>query len=127
MSIKDSFSFANEIRAQDSELIMASFDVESLFSNIPLTETIQICIKELYKNPETVNGLTKHYMSKLLSLAVEKSIFLFNGNFYTQTEGVAMGSPLGPTFAKSFLSHHENNWLSKCPKQFRPVYYQGIF
>ena len=29
---------------------MASFDVESLFSNIPLTETIQICIDELYKN-----------------------------------------------------------------------------
>ena len=60
-SIKDSFSFVNEIRTQNSKFIMASFDVESLFSNIPLTETIQICIDELYKNSESVNGLSKHH------------------------------------------------------------------
>ena len=103
---------------------MASFDVESLFSNIPLTETIQIYFDELYKNSESVNGLSKHHMTKLLSLAVEKSMFLFNDNFYSQTEGVAMGSPLGPAFDNSFLSHHEKNWLNNCPKQFRPVYYR---
>ena len=42
-------------------------------------------------------------MTKLLSLAVEKSMFLFNDNFYSQTEGVAMGSPLGHTFVNSFF------------------------
>ena len=50
-------------------------------------------------------------------------MFLFNDNFYSQTEGVAMGSPLVPTFANSFLGHHEKDWLYNCPKQFRPVYY----
>ena len=35
-----------------------------------------------------------------------------------------MGSPLGPTLANSFLSYHEADWLTKCPKQFCPVFYR---
>ena len=38
-TIKDSFNFAKEI-TYDSSLYMASLDVESLFTNIPLNETI---------------------------------------------------------------------------------------
>ena len=35
-TIKDSFSFCEELRHFNTNLIMASFDVESLFTNIPL-------------------------------------------------------------------------------------------
>ena len=35
-----------------------------------------------------------------------------------------MGSPLGPTLANIFLSHHEEIWLKNCPKQFAPEYYR---
>ena len=35
-----------------------------------------------------------------------------------------MGSPLGPTLANIFLSHHETTWLNECPVQFKPVYYR---
>ena len=38
--------------------------------------------------------------------------------------GVAMGSPLGPTLANAFLCHHEIVWLNNCPPQFKPVYYK---
>ena len=34
-----------------------------------------------------------------------------------------MGSPLGPTLANIFLCHHEESWIKKCPKQFKPEYY----
>ena len=34
-----------------------------------------------------------------------------------------MGSPLGPTLANIFLCYWEEIWIEKCPKQFRPVYY----
>ena len=33
---------------------MASFDVDALFTNIPLDETIDICVKKLFQNPETL-------------------------------------------------------------------------
>ena len=41
-TVKDSFSFCKEIIDQNPNLYMASFDVQSLFTNIPLDETINI-------------------------------------------------------------------------------------
>ena len=35
-----------------------------------------------------------------------------------------MGSPLGPSFASCFLSHHGENWLDDCPLSFKPLYYR---
>ena len=35
-----------------------------------------------------------------------------------------MGSPLGSILANIFLSHHEENWLNKCPIEFKPNFYR---
>ena len=35
-----------------------------------------------------------------------------------------MGSPLDPVLANIFLSHHEENWLNKCPIKFKPSFYR---
>ena len=104
---------------------MASFDVESLFTNIPLDETIDICVNKLYprKNMK-IKGITKNEFKGLLTLAVKESFFLFDKQYYRQIDGVAMGSPLGPVLANIFLCHHEEKWLSDCPSQFRPTYYK---
>ena len=42
-TVKNSFEFAKEIADQDPGLFMASLDIESLFTNIPLEETISLC------------------------------------------------------------------------------------
>ena len=34
-----------------------------------------------------------------------------------------MGFPLGPILASIFLPHHEENWLNKCPIEFKPSFY----
>ena len=47
-TIKDSFSFAKEVEEFDPDLALASFDLKSLFTNIPLTETIDLSIKNFY-------------------------------------------------------------------------------
>ena len=49
---------------------------------------------------------------------------MFDGEYYRQIDGVAMGSPLGPTLANVFLGYHESQWLSNCPPAFKPVYYK---
>ena len=49
---------------------------------------------------------------------------MLNNKFYIQVHGVAMGSPLGPILANIFLSHHEENWLNKCPIKFKPSFYR---
>ena len=79
---------------------------------------------------EKVEGLSKIEFKELLSLATKESYFIFNGQLYKQVDGVAMGSPLGPTLANTFLVHFEKNWLQDCPSDFKPHYYRyvdGIF
>ena len=86
---------------------MASFYVTSLFTNIPLDETIEIIAQQLFHNSKIFHGFSRAEFIKLLNLAVKNCHFIFNGKFYDQVDGVAMGSPLGPLLANIFLSFHE--------------------
>ena len=63
---KDSFAFAEEIVEQDFEFFMGSLDVDSLFTNIPLEEIIEICTNTLFENMEKV-GFSKIKFKELLS------------------------------------------------------------
>ena len=63
---KDSIEFAKDITNQNSNLFMVSIDVDSLFNNDPLDETIKICIDELFKSEMTVSGLNKKEMFEML-------------------------------------------------------------
>ena len=56
---KDFFTFAEELQSFDSKLVMASFDIQSLFTNIPLQETIDLCVENLSKNRTHVDNLSK--------------------------------------------------------------------
>ena len=107
-----------------NDVILASFDIKSLFTNIPLSETIDICTDELFANSDNVQNLSKIQFKKLLTLACEDCYFLFNEDLYKQTDGVAMGNPLGPTLANAFLCYHEKRWLSDCPSDFKPITYK---
>ena len=62
-------------------------------------------------------------MKSLLTLATKTSFFIFNNKFYSQNDGVSMGSPLGPTLANAFLCYHEKMWLEETPHQYRPLFY----
>ena len=107
-TIKDTFSFVKEICNRNfDDCVMASFDVKSLFTNIPLGETIDICINSLYGDSNDILNFSKLQLHKLLSLAATDCFFIFNENVYKQKDGVAMGNPLGPTLANAFLAYHE--------------------
>ena len=51
-TVKGSFHFGEEILDQQIDFFMGSLDVDSLFTNIPLEETIEICSNELFKESE---------------------------------------------------------------------------
>ena len=103
---------------------MVSYDIKSLFTNIPLDETIDICSSLAFSGVQNFLGMTKNVFRNLLSICVKDNLFIFNGDLYKQTDGVAMGCPLGPTFANVFLCFHEQNWLNNCPNSFKPVFYR---
>ena len=123
-TVKDSFHFAEDICEQDPSLSVSTLDVDSLFTNIPLDETIDICINQLFENTDTVEGFTKSELKQLLCLATKESYFIFKGLLYKQTDGVAMGSPLRPCLANAFLSYQKKIWLNSRPQGFKPVFYR---
>ena len=103
---------------------MGSLDVDSLFTNIPLDETIDICVNHLFENTDTVEGFTKSKLKQLLCLATRDSYFIFNCLLYKRIDGVAMGPPLRCSLANKFLLYHKKNWLHNCPQGFKPVIYR---
>ena len=85
---------------------MVSFDVESLFTNIPLGECIDLAVNYISKgNPDL--KLSEPELRSLFTIATAQTHFLFNGSFYDQIDGVAMGSSLAPGLANLFMGHHE--------------------
>ena len=115
-TVKDTVCFAKEIVEQDSSFVMGSLDVDSLFTNIPLDETIDICTNTIYNEQDVIEGINKEEFRNLLSLATKESYFIFNGILWKQKDGVAMDSSLGPTLANAFLCFYERKWLEKCPQ-----------
>ena len=78
---------------------MASLEVDFLFTNIPLEETINIFVDNLYNHSENPPNITKQDFRNLFKIATKETFFMFNNKYYEQVDGVAMGSPLGPAFA----------------------------
>ena len=103
-TVKNSFHFAEEICEQDPSLSMGSLDVDLLFTNIPLDETIDICINQLFENTDTVEGFTQLELKQPLCLPTRESYFIFNGLLYKQTDVVAMGRLWDPPWLTHFYN-----------------------
>lgn len=78
-----------------------------------LNETIQLlgngAFTDNWFNTTYDLNLTKTDLVDLLSVATKEQLFQFNGAPYEQTDGVAMGSPIGPLPVNVFMSHIEKN------------------
>ena len=85
-----------------------SFDVKSLFTNIPLKKVINIIIKRVYDEKLISTQLEKRTLKKLLIDCCTKTPFSFNNELYQQVDGVSMGSPSGPTQANILLTALED-------------------
>ena len=113
-TITDAFEFADEICSipMNEEDILVSYDVTALFTNVPLSETINILVDKAFTNDwfnETYDlNLEKEELAQLLEVATTNQLFQFDGQLYEQTDGVAMGSPLGPLMANVFMCHLED-------------------
>ena len=90
---------------------LVSFDIESLFTNVPLEETIDLATNLVYdsnsKPPFGANTFKK------LLFHATSGIFSFDQTMYRQIDGLAMGSPLAPTLSNLFIGVLEHKFLHK--------------
>ena len=86
---------------------MVSFDVKSLFTNIPVDFVTDIILKEIYGSDMTkkVYGLTTRQIKNLLVWTTKRTTLNFNGSFYEQIDGVGKEFPIAPAFADIVMNY----------------------
>ena len=117
--VKNSKEFVGQIRNEivGEDQVMVSFDVKSLFTNVPLDEALQV-IRERLSSDDSLSertGLPPDSLIRLLELFVRSTHFTFQGQVYEQTEGAAMGSPVSPVVANIYMGHFEDQALTTAP------------
>ena len=116
-TVKDSFEFCESIRSLHcpSSTHMCSFDIKSLFTNVPIHETIRICATELYHSDLEVPTLKEDSFVKLMKKVTTGVEFSYREVMYRQIGGVAMGLPLGPVLANIVVGYQEQRLLASNP------------
>ena len=110
--LKDSFEAADKIKAIPSQYFndgyqFVSFDVKSLFTNVPLDKTIKVIMDRIYKEKKISTSLKQRSLKKLIKDTCSKTAFMLDGIIYEQTDGVSMGASLGPVLANIIMTEME--------------------
>ena len=85
--------------------IITSYDVKALFTSVPVHPAIQIVQQRLQQDntlPQRTS-MSIAQITSLLEFCFTHTYFLFQGKYYQQVQGAAMGSPISPLIANIFM------------------------
>ena len=88
---------------------MASFEVKALFTSVPVDPAIQIVQQKLQHDPtlQSRTNMSIPHIISLLEFYIKNTYFLFQGKYYEQVHGAAMGSPISPLIANLLMEEFE--------------------
>ena len=96
---------------------MVSFDVESLFTNVPIEGAVQTALRKLESDPDLADRttLTPVQIEDLLDFVLRSTYFQYNGSIYEQRDGTAMGSPIAAVSANLYTEIFEKQTIESAP------------
>ena len=96
---------------------MVSYDVEALFTSVPVKPAIAIIQKKLEadKDLHLRTTMSPKQIVSLLEFCLTNTYFTYQGKLYEQTDGTAMGSPISPIVANLFMEDLEIKALATSP------------
>lgn len=124
LSVKNSqelISIIQNHRIADDEM-MVSFDVVSLFTNVPKQLDVEVDAGRLGHDDafgERTSSLVDD-ISRLLRFCLNQFHFISNGASYRQIEGFPMGSPVSVTTANLVITSFEEKALSSVSFPVKP-------
>lgn len=100
---------------------MISFDVVSLFTNVPVAGAFDTIAALLEKDDsyEDHTAIPAADICNLAELCLRSTYFQFQDRFFEQVEGTAMGSPLSPVVANLFMEALESKALELSPLRLK--------
>ena len=122
--VLNSKEFTKEMRdvKLEEDEVLNSHDVVSLFTNVPIPETMDI-IKDRLAGDSTLQERTLLEVAdivELLKFCMGTTYFLFRGVIYEQVYGTAMGNPVSVVIANLFMEWFEQTALRTAPADIRP-------
>lgn len=103
----------------DPKTILVSFDVISLYTNIPHTLGLEAINYWIDRHPNTLNTrFSKEFILEGLKLVLENNHFHFDEEFFLQTKGTAMGTKVAPTYATLVMGYLENTLFERTSEVF---------
>lgn len=111
-------NFINAIKTVQipDDFKLVSFDVKSLFTSIPLQLAIQCTETSIERSTDTF-PLPTDDIIELLTLCLTSTYFQYNGTYYKQLHGTAMGSPVSVVVAEIVMQAIEKNAHSQLTKK----------
>lgn len=118
--LRDTNDFLSQLPEEiGSETTFATFDVESLYSNIPNELGVEAITYWLEKFPEELpDRFTKDFVLDSLSFILENNTFQFNDDFYRQKKGTAMRTKVAPTYATLIVGYLEQKLYHKIEEMY---------
>jgi hypothetical protein len=109
---KDYITLANDLIKVnlDENHKMITFDINDLYINIPIKETLMITRTLISEHNN--EHITKQIIT-LLETILQQNYFAFQNNIYQPEKGVSMGSLISSITAEIFLQHLENIHLKQ--------------
>ena len=86
-------------------------DITSLYTVIPNDEGLRV-LKHFFDH-RTVKEPSSETLFRLAELVLTLNCFSFSGNYYKQTNGVAMGTKMGPSYANLFVGFIEHQFFNQ--------------
>ena len=113
--VQNSTQFAEEMKRNRIEQVecITSYDVTALFTSIPVPSTLDIIRSKLEHDADLSNrtSMSADNIIELRSFCLNNTYFVFQEEFYEQTRGAAMGSPISPIVANIFMEAFENKGI----------------
>ena len=108
------------LRVEEDETLV-SFDVFSLFTNVPIDEAVQVICDRLRGDETLVNRttLSPDRVAELLEACLRSTYFCYGEEFYEQREGAAMGFPVSAVVANLYMEFFEELALKAAPSKPR--------
>jgi hypothetical protein len=101
--IKDTYDFISKVRGRTvpREAILVTGDVTALYTNMNLDRTLRVTNDALTMH--STNAKLNQYLLELLEITLKNNDFQFNGDFFLQICGTAMGKSYAPGLADLYL------------------------